>query len=286
MAATTAMRRMGTPLTQVCLGRMDDMDGTNSRELDPGYTTPCDVDGQCKDPVGTSTKGLIYVNPEGPVQEAGGSPVPDPQLSVNDIRDTFSRMGHDDRATVALIGGGHAFGKCHGACPVEQAQGLSPIEAYIEGMGKQAYQGKCGSGSMQGKAENTFTSGFEGPWTAHPAKWDNEFFTRALDREWEKHKGPGGHWQWRIKDAKESEQGLMRLTTDLALLEDVKYMEIVKEFAHDEKALGVAFDDAWFKLTHRGGVWSEESKCDTGTIPAWVVNQQNHRMLDTDDVIV
>jgi catalase (peroxidase I) len=286
-AGTTSLRVMGTPIKQFCLGRVDDADGTNSLALGPSEeqekVAPCEVNGQCERPLGSTTVGLIYLNPEGPVVEAGGSPVPDPSLSAKDVRDSFSRMDHDDRATVALIGGGHAFGKTHGACPA--GPGLRPSEAYAQGQAT-AWQGECGEGDMKGKGANAFTSGFEGPWTTQPLKWDNEFFTNLLDHEWEKVMGPGGHWQWRIKDATEAESGLMRLTSDMALIHDDTYLQIVKEFASDMSAFDEAFDDAWFKLTHKGGRWSTAAKCDTGDVPAWVIEQENARMLDTDAVMV
>merc|ERR1719183_2055817 len=115
-AATESIREMGGPLTKFCFGRIDEPDGTNSEALLENGA-PCNsFQGNCQEPFGTGTTGLIYVNPEGPVVEAGGSPVPDPALSAKNIRDVFGRMGDDDRDTVALIGGGHAFGKCHGAC--------------------------------------------------------------------------------------------------------------------------------------------------------------------------
>jgi catalase (peroxidase I) len=286
-AGTTALRVMGTPIEQFCFGRIDDSDGTNSLALGPSdeqrQVAPCEVNGQCERPLGSTTIGLIYLNPEGPVVEAGGSPVPDPSLSAKDVRDSFSRMDHDDRATVALIGGGHAFGKTHGACP--KGPGLRPSEAFAQGH-PTAWQGECGDGDMKGKGNNTFTSGFEGPWTTQPTKWDNEFFNKLLDREWEKFMGPGGHWQWRIKNATEAESGLMRLTSDIALIHDDAYLQIVKEFASDMNAFDEAFDKAWFKLTHSGGRWSPEAKCDAGAVPSWVVEQEYAKMLDTDIVLV
>jgi len=287
---STALQQMGTPVKQFCFGREDDTDGTNSRDLGtdghPESAVPaCEVQGQCESPLGSTTVGLIYLNPEGPIVEPGGSPVPDPALSAKDIRDAFARMDADDRATVALIGGGHAFGKCHGACADDNAQGLRPSEAFAKN-DQFAWKGTCGEGTMQGKGPNVFTSGFEGPWTTNPTTWDNQFFTDLLDHEWEKFIGPGGHWQWRIKNATAAESSYMRLTSDLALLHDDKYLEIVKEFAADTDALGAAFDKAWFKLTHSGGMWSPESKCDTGSMPAWVMEQNNNRMLDSDTVAV
>jgi len=116
--------------------------------------------------------------------------------------------------------------------------------------------------------------------------WDNEFFSMMLDREWEVFVGPGGHNQWRIVNATEDEEGLMRLTSDMALVTDPLYKEIVQEFADNMTAFDEAFADAWFILTHRGGVWSADSKCDTGTMPQWILDQNSNQMLDTDTVVV
>merc|ERR1712127_469114 len=206
--------------------------------------------GKCKDPYGATTVGLIYVNPEGPMGK------PDPKGSVAEIRQTFETMGHSDRATVALIGGGHTIGKAHGACT--EGAGLSPKEAFKAGM--PIWRGGCDSGLGQ----HTVTSGFEGAWTTKPLDWDNEFFTMTLNQTWEKHTGPGGHWQWKSKTSK-----VMRLTTDVALLEDAEYKKIVKEFAQDQNAFDKAFDDAWFKLTttNVGGEWSTSAFCNDGTTP-------------------
>merc|ERR1719188_842698 len=134
LAGTTALRSMGTPIKQFCAGRVDSADGTDSLALDPSAeqekTAPCPVNGKCERPLGSTTVGLIYLNPEGPVSNISGEwlPNPDPKLSAADVRDSFKRMDHDDRDTVALIGGGHAFGKGHGACP--DGPGSSPKEVF------------------------------------------------------------------------------------------------------------------------------------------------------------
>jgi len=288
-AGTMALKDMGAPIQQYCFGRMDDTDGKNSQDLDPRTGgPPCEpFDGKCNSPLGATTEGLIYVNPEGPVLEEGGPPVPDPALSAIDIRNAFSRMGDSDRDTVALIGGGHAVGKCHGACDKPGAQGRNPREAF-EANEPMAWQGQCGEGRMKGIGRNTFTSGFEGPWSTTPTQWNNEFFRNLRDWKWEVHVGPGGHHQWRVVPGTPgSDSGTMRLTTDIALLHDDSYRELVREFAEDEEALGRAFSDAWFKLTHRGGSWHQDSSfCNTGSVPQWVLDQNNNRMLDSDAVSV
>lgn len=243
-AGTAAIKNMGGPVSQLCVGRIDDPDGTSSLDLGPSTfqerTAPCPVNGKCKAPLGGTTVGLIYVNPEGPVvQGVDGTwaPHPDPAASALEIRDAFSRMGMDDTETVALIGGGHAFGKTHGACP--KGKGL------------------CGTG----KGNDTYTSGFEGPWTTTPTKWGNEFFRVLRDCEWEKHVGPGGHWQWRATICDSKYAGLMRLTSDIALMQDDRFRRIVLEFATNQTALDDAFAAAWLKLTNAGGRWAPNKRC-------------------------
>lgn len=258
LAGTTALRDSGTPLTKMCFGRKDDSNGEKSLALGPtslqAEKFPCKVNGECKSPLGDTTLGLIYVNPEGPMAN------PDPVGSAADIRQTFTIMGHTDKNTVALIGGGHAVGKGHGACPA--GAGLAPNEAYAKS--EIPWAGNCGTG----KGADTVTAGFEGQWTTNPLKWDNEYFQALLDNEWEKHVGPGGHWQWRIKGLDNS-SNIFRLTSDVALLHDPEYLKYVKEFAHDMGAFDTAFDEAWFDLTttYGSGTWSKNAKCDSGEFP-------------------
>jgi len=168
LAGTTALRDAGAPIKQMCFGRMDDSDGAKSVMLGPtalqAEKLPCVVNGECKPPLGATTVGLVYVNPEGPMAN------PDPSLSALDVRQTFSSMGHSDRSTVALVGGGHAIGKGHGACP--NGAGLAPNEAYNKTPRAVPWAGLCGTG----KGKDTVTAGFEGPWTTNPLKWDNEYY--------------------------------------------------------------------------------------------------------------
>jgi len=253
LAGTRALARSGAPLSKMCYGRIDEPNGAASKILNDA----CDNDGQCQEPHGATTVGLIYVNPEGPNGD------PNPAGSVADIRRTFGTMGHSDRATVALIGGGHTIGKAHGAC--DKGAGKSPKEAFAAGVG--IWEGACGS---TGKGEDTTTSGFEGYWTTKPNTWDNEFFIESLDsanNSWEVHTGPGGKNQWR--SANHPDKGIFRLTSDIALLEDPSYKSIVEEFAASQAAFDSAFDDAWFKLTttNVGGAWSTEAKCSDGSTP-------------------
>jgi len=244
---SVALRSMGTPIKQFCFGRVDSPDGTLSLDLGPSpeqeKDAPCKINGKCQSPLGSTTVGLIYLNPEGPVTNVSGEwvPNPDPRLSVTDVRDSFKRMDHDDRDTVALIGGGHAFGKGHGACP--KGPGLSPNSTFQnQSLPQIPWLGLCGTG----RGADTYTAGFEGAWTTQPLKWDNEFFKKLMGNEWEKFKGPGGKWQWRIRNPQtEADAKLMRLTSDMSLLEDAAYASIVRRFAANITALEEAFDIAW-----------------------------------------
>ncbi len=195
--------------------------------------------------------GLIYVNPEGP----NGNP--DPLASARDIRDTFARMAMDDEETVALIAGGHTFGKVHGAADPKQYVGPEPEGAPIE---EQGLGWKTTFGSGNGDA--TITSGLEGAWTTAPAQWDNNFFDNLFQFEWELTKSPAGASQWKPKgsagdgtvpDAHDPSKrhAPMMLTTDLALRLDPQYGPISKRFHEHPDQFADAFARAWYKLTHR-----------------------------------
>lgn len=237
-SANVAIESMGGPVLGFCAGRIDDIDGTDSLELGPTIEQeidfPCKVQGKCPAPLGSNTVGLIYVNPEGPLGE------PIPRDSALDIRGVFTRMSMNDTETVALIGGGHAFGKAHGPCP--NGPGPSPKEDSFN-----PWPGKCGSG----KGNDTFTSGFEGSWTTEPTKWGNFYFQSLLksEFEWSVHTGPGGHNQWQAVTS----PGVMMLTSDVALMHDPtnSYPDIVTLFANDINQLNIAFSNAWYKLTTR-----------------------------------
>ena len=207
-------------------------------------------DRELEDPLGAVQMGLIYVNPEGP----NGNP--DPLAAARDIRETFRRMAMNDEETVALIAGGHTFGKAHGAGDAALV-GREPEGAAIEEQGL-GWKNAFGSG----KGGDTITSGLEGAWTNDPAKWDNGFFDNLFNYEWELTKSPAGAQQWTPKDA--SAQGTVpdahdpskkhapiMLTTDLALKEDPIYGPISKRFHKNPKAFADAFAKAWYKLTHR-----------------------------------
>ena len=201
-------------------------------------------------PFGAVQMGLIYVNPEGP----NGNP--DPLAAARDIRETFARMAMNDEETVALIVGGHTFGKTHGAVSADYV-GPEPEAAPLEEQGL-GWRNTFGSG----KGSDTLTSGLEGAWTNEPAKWDNGFLNNLLTYEWELTTSPAGAKQWTSKDP--SAQGTvpdahdpskrhapMMLTTDLALTVDPIYAPILKRFHENPEQLADAFARAWFKLTHR-----------------------------------
>ncbi|MEO8217718.1 MAG: catalase/peroxidase HPI [Acidobacteriota bacterium] len=202
-------------------------------------------------PVGAVQMGLIYVNPEGP----GGKP--DPLAAARDIRDTFARMAMNDEETVALIVGGHSFGKSHGAAPAPDNVGPEPEAAPLEDQGF-GWKNKHGSGT----GVNTITSGLEGAWTDNPTKWDNGFLENLYKYEWELTTSPAGAKQWTPKnpEAKDTvpdahdpakRHAPMMLTTDLALREDPIYASITKRFHDNPDQLADAFARAWFKLLHR-----------------------------------
>ncbi len=206
---------------------------------------------QLDNPLAAVQMGLIYVNPEGP----NGNP--DPVASAHDIRETFARMAMNDEETVALVGGGHAFGKAHGAGDPNKYVGPEPEAAPIEAMGF-GWINKMG----EGHGVATITSGIEGAWTTKPTTWDNEYFKILMDNEWELVKSPAGANQWvpkggamagTVPDAhdKSVRHAPMMTTADLGLKFDPAYAKISKRFAEDPKALEDAFARAWFKLTHR-----------------------------------
>lgn len=199
-------------------------------------------------PLAAVQMGLIYVNPEGP------DGVPDAIASGKDIRDTFARMAMNDEETVALIAGGHTFGKCHGAGSAENV-GAEPEAADISEMGL-GWKNKFGTG----KGEDTITSGIEGPWTFTPTKWDNNYFGTLFGYDWNLVKSPAGAWQWvpsdpaanRVVTAQGTgKQPPIMTTADLALRMDPEYKIIAKRYYENQDEFADKFARAWFKLTHR-----------------------------------
>jgi catalase-peroxidase len=208
-------------------------------------------DRQLQKPLAAVQMGLIYVNPEGP----NGNP--DPLLAAKDIRETFGRMAMNDEETVALIAGGHTFGKAHGARSPAGCVGVEPAAADIEEQGF-GWTNKCGSGI----GADTITSGLEGAWTVTPTAWSMNYLQNLFAFEWVQTKSPAGATQWIPENADElkfvpdafdpsKRHAPIMFTTDLALKEDPSYREISKRFLDNPKEFDLAFAKAWFKLTHR-----------------------------------
>jgi catalase-peroxidase len=208
-------------------------------------------DRQLANPLAAVQMGLIYVNPEGPNSN------PDPVASARDIRETFARMAMNDAETVALIAGGHAFGKVHGAGDPVQYIGAEPEAAEIEEQGL-GWKNRLGNGN----GDSTITSGLEGAWTTNPTKWDNEYLENIFKFEWELYKSPAGAHQWRPKNGATAgtvpdahdpakKHAVNMLTTDLALRFDPEYEKVSRRYLEHPEELADAFAKAWFKLTHR-----------------------------------
>ncbi|NIP86811.1 MAG: catalase/peroxidase HPI [Planctomycetales bacterium] len=240
-------------------------------------------------PLGAVQMGLIYVNPEGPNGK------PDPVAAARDIRETFGRMAMNDEETVALIAGGHTFGKAHGACPQDPNIGPEPEAA---GLAEQGFGWKNSFGS--GKGADTFTSGLEGAWTTEPTKWDNNYFDNLFGYEWELTKSPAGAYQWTPKengsavatvpDAHDpsKKHAPMMFTTDLSLRMDPIYEPISRRFHENPDEFADAFAKAWYKLTHRD--MGPRTRCLGPLVPAepqlWQdpVPDVDHELIDQQDI--
>ena len=210
-----------------------------------------DEEGELENPLGAAHMGLIYVNPEGPNAN------PDPVAAAHDIRETFGRMAMNDYETVALIAGGHTFGKTHGAASDAEYVEAEPAGAGIE-MQSLGWKNNFGSG----KGSDTITSGLEGAWTDTPTKWSNKFFENLFGYEWELTKSPAGAHQWKPKNNEgagtfpdahdpEKKHAPFMLTTDLSLRMDPAYEKISRHFYENPDEFADAYARAWFKLTHR-----------------------------------
>jgi catalase-peroxidase len=238
-------------------------------------------------PLGNVQMGLIYVNPEGP----GGKP--DPVAAARDIRETFGRMAMNDEETVALIAGGHTFGKTHGAAPAAENVGPEPEGAPIEEQGL-GWKNKYGNGN----GAHTITSGLEGAWTNNPIQWDNGFMENLFNYEWELTTSPAGAKQWTPKNPEAKgtvpdahdpakRHAPMMLTTDLALKVDPIYAPISKRFHENPDQLADAFAKAWFKLLHRDmgprsrylGPWIPEPQLWQDPVP-----DVDHELVDEQDI--
>ncbi|MEO0458441.1 MAG: catalase/peroxidase HPI [Cyanobacteria bacterium P01_A01_bin.114] len=242
---------------------------------------------QLEEPLGASEMGLIYVNPEGPDGR------PDPLAAATDIRETFARMAMNDEETVALVAGGHTFGKCHGAGD-KALVGPEPAAASIEEQGL-GWKNKFGTGV----GAYTTTSGIEGAWTTDPVKWDHNYLENLFSYEWELEKSPAGAYQWTpsngagagtVPDAHDPSKrhSPMMLTTDLSLKADPVYEPISKRFYEHPDQLADAFAKAWFKLTHRD--MGPKSRYLGPEVPAedflWQdpVPAVNHALVDEQDI--
>ncbi len=250
---------------------------------DKRYTGDRDLE----NPLAAVQMGLIYVNPEGPNGK------PDPLAAARDIRETFARMAMDDAETVALIAGGHTFGKCHGAADAAHV-GMAPEGGGIADMGlgwKNSYE--------TGFGVNTITSGLEGAWTPTPTHWDNAYLDTLFKYEWELTKSPAGAWQWTPKggagadtvpDAHDPQKrhAPMMLTTDLALRMDPIYEPISRDFQQNPAKFADAFARAWFKLTHRD--MGPRARYLGAEVPAEVLIWQDpvpavdHKLIDAADI--
>ena len=257
LAGNCALESMGFPTFGFAGGREDVWEPeqdiywgseTGWLDNDERYDTS---DGDLEGHLGAVHMGLIYVNPEGP------NGVPDPLKSAHDIKITFGRMAMNDEETVALVAGGHTFGKAHGAADPDKYVGTEPHGASIEEMST-GWKNTFGSGVL----DDAITSGLEGAWTPHPTRWDDEYFDVLLNYDWELTKSPAGAHQWTPTAASNApmapkagdvngKQALMMSTADMALKMDPTYLEISKRFHKDHKAFEDAFARAWYKLTHR-----------------------------------
>ncbi|MES2677430.1 MAG: catalase/peroxidase HPI [Pseudomonadota bacterium] len=254
LSGNVAMESMGFKTLGFAGGRADDW------EPDLVYWGPedkfmasdrFDHKGKLQKPLGATTMGLIYVNPEGP--NGSGDPI----AAAAQIRETFGRMAMNDEETVALIAGGHTFGKTHGANKPEKCVGVEPAGGTIEEQGF-GWKNKC----KTGKGQDAITSGLEGAWTANPTAWTMGYLHNLFTYDWVKTKSPGGAIQWVPKDNKAADlvpdafdvskkHPPVMLTTDLSLKMDPQYKIISKRFLDNPKEFEKAFASAWFKLTHR-----------------------------------
>ena len=244
-------------------------------------------DRELENPLAAVQMGLIYVNPEGPNGK------PDPLAAAKDIRETFARMAMNDEETIALIAGGHTFGKAHGAADPSKYVGPEPEGASIEEQGlgwKNSYR--------SGKGVDTITSGLEGAWTTNPTKWDNNYFDNLFNYEWELTKSPAGAWQWTPKngagkdtvpDAHDPKvkHAPMMFTTDLALRMDPAYGPISKRFHENPQQFAEAFAKAWYKLTHRD--MGPITRCLGSLVPEAQLWQDpvpalTHKVVDAKDI--
>ena len=292
LAGNCALESMGFKTFGFAGGRVDMWEPAEDVYWGPEKTWLGDErytgDRELQNPLGAVQMGLIYVNPQGP----NGNP--DPLAAARDIRETFARMAMNDEETVALIAGGHSFGKTHGAADPDKYVGKEPAAASIE---EQSTGWKNAFGT--GKGGDTITSGLEGAWTTTPTKWSNNYFENLFGFEWELTKSPAGAFQWKPKngggagtvpdahDASKSHAPFM-LTTDLSMREDPAYEKISRRFFENPDEFADAFARAWFKLTHRD--MGPRVRYLGAEVPAEVLIWQDpiptptYKMIDSQDV--
>ncbi|MFT6332201.1 MAG: catalase-peroxidase [Lentimonas sp.] len=254
LTGNVALESMGFKTLGFAGGRVDDFEpdlvywGPESKFMASNRHSE---DRKLDKPLGATRMGLIYVNPEGP---NGNS---DPLAAAKDIRETFAQMAMNDEETVALIAGGHTFGKAHGAANPEDCIGAEPAAASVEEQGL-GWKNKCGTG----KGADTITSGLEGAWTSAPAMWTHQYLENLFAFNWVKSKSPAGATQWipddeaasnLVPDAHDAEKfhAPIMFTTDLSLKLDPEYRKISERFLKNPEEFELAFAKAWFKLTHR-----------------------------------
>lgn len=290
LAGNVALEDMGFKTIGFAGGRADDWEaeivnwGSEKKFLaDERH----DGKGELAKPLGATQMGLIYVNPEGP----GGNP--DPLAAAKHIREAFSRMAMNDEETVALIAGGHTFGKAHGAHKPDECVGKEPAAAGIEEQGL-GWANKCGSGH----GVDTVSSGLEGAWSTNPTRWTHDYLTWLYTFDWQQTKSPAGATQWIPKDGKgdnfvpdahdqTKRHPPIMFTTDIALKMDPDYQKISKRFLDNPKEFEVAFAKAWFKLTHRD--MGPKARYVGAEVPAedfiWQdpIPKADHKLIDVKD---
>lgn len=291
LAGTIGMENMGFETYGFAFGRADDWEPDMvywGPEVEMLASDRQEKDGKLQRPLGATHMGLIYVNPEGPMGK------PDPEGSARNIRVAFGRMAMNDEETVALIAGGHTFGKMHGAHKPADCVGPEPGAAPIEEQGL-GWKNKCG----KGHSEDTVTSGLEGAWTQAPTQWTTLYLSNLLNNEWKQTRSPAGAIIWIPEDESlhtsvpdahvEGKFNPPVMTTaDLALKADPSYRAIAERFLANPEEYRLAFAKAWYKLTHRdmgpraryiGDTAPEEALIWQDPIPAW-----DHKLVDKGDV--
>jgi catalase-peroxidase len=291
LAGNVALEDMGFKTLGFAGGRADDWEAeTVNWGMEKKFLADQrhDAKGELAKPLAAVQMGLIYVNPEGP----GGKP--DPLAAAKDIREAFGRMAMNDEETVALIAGGHTFGKAHGAHKPDNCVGKEPAAAGIEAQGM-GWENKCGTGN----AGDTVSSGLEGAWSTNPTRWTHDYLTWLYSFEWETTQSPAGATQWTPKQGQganfvpdahdpNKRHAPIMFTTDIALKMDPEYQKISKRFLDNPKEFELAFARAWFKLTHRD--MGPKARYVGSDVPAdefiWQdpIPKVDHKLLDSKDI--